>query len=84
VGRGYGTKTHTLTTPEIPSHQHVLETNYSNNNNAHSHQSGGNKVADATTNQAGTATDHSTQAAGGGAAHNNVQPSRAVLWCIKT
>lgn len=63
-----GAKTHTLTTAEMPSHTHV-----ENSNSATTGGLRGWAAGDTSTNTS-TATDYSTAATGGGAAHNNLQP----------
>jgi hypothetical protein len=76
-----GEATHVLTTAEMPAHQHVIQTNFSSGTTAHGHNSGGNKVADASSVQNGTASDHLTNSAGSDGAHNNLPPYLAVyMW----
>lgn len=67
-----GEYTHTLNTNEIPAHSHVLMGN--NNVNA---GAAGFRQGDT----AGVTNDHSTENAGGGGAHNNIQPTLVVyMW----
>ncbi len=63
VGETGGAKTHTLTTSEIPSHTHALDTSDNPGGSGAIEVAGG----------APTSTQ-STQATGGGSAHNNLQP----------
>lgn len=70
-----GAKTHTLTEAEMPSHTHVEQ-----NNSATTGALAGWGARDTSTNTA-VATGYSTQATGGGGAHNNVPPYFVVyIW----
>lgn len=73
-GETGGAKTHTLTTNEMPSHTHVVQ-----------------DVGGAASVEGGfftegitTASDRTSDATGGGAAHNNLQPYIALNYIIKT
>ena len=76
IGETGGAKTHTLTTAQIPSHAHTLwaalTPGYDGVHAAvgYGHDSGGPTVT--------------TDAAGSGNAHNNLQPYIVLKWCIKT
>ena len=76
-----GAKTHTLTTAEIPSHNH------DNGNYKYLMESDGTLTVDATDSTAGEVkltTKGEIQAAGGGGAHNNVQPYITVYFWKRT
>lgn len=95
LGATLGVGTHTLTTPQIPSHTHTGTTS---TNGAHTHQYAiGSLDADGGIAADGTNQDHSvsttsngdhnhtftSDATGGGGAHPNVQPTVLVTWLIK-
>ena len=63
VGETGGAKTHTLTTSEIPSHTHSLNTSDNPGGTGAIEVAGGSPTS-----------TQSTQATGGGNAHNNLQP----------
>ena len=69
-----GAKTHTLTTNQIPSHSHNVQ-----DVGGTASVAGGAFVEGIT-----TASDRSTDAAGGGQAHNNLQPYLVLNFIIKT
>jgi hypothetical protein len=73
-----GAKTHTLTTSEIPAHTHTIDSNNSGgNNNLHHSNNSFVAVGDGTSSTA-TVTSNAT---GGGSAHNNLQPYIVVyMW----
>jgi len=73
LGETGGAKTHTLTETEIPSHTHTYR---GTNTGATS----GTKLANSTGGTDSTTTD----ATGGGSAHNNLQPYQVVNYIIKT
>jgi microcystin-dependent protein len=72
-----GTETHTLTTTEMPAHTHGL----SNMGEINNTDAGGaqNRVT-----ATGTGLADTTDSAGGGTAHSNMQPSVAINYIIKT
>ena len=90
LGKPFGTKTHTLTTTEMPSHQHSIE------GDAHGVLWGvtkPNNVTFAVTATSGTTTGNNlmtsqnfwnkTKSVGGGGEHNNIQPSIAINYIIR-
>lgn len=96
VGGRYGTDTHTLTAPQMPSHAHTGTTD---NAGAHDHTVPGSPMGgggsggvpslstggtQTTSGAAAHAHAFTTASAGGGAAHNNVQPTLFLPKIIKT
>jgi microcystin-dependent protein len=69
LGSKGGEQTHTLTTPEMPSHTHANEVVYTDPG---SHQGGDTRIMDDFVAHAFSTIN--TQPTGGGGAHNNMQP----------
>ncbi len=80
IGETGGEKTHTLTVDEIPAHKHQINTNNDDWNNS----SGGGKFGTTYDGNSGWANNNwYTENAGGGQAHNNLQPYVTITYMIK-
>jgi len=73
-----GSKTHTLTTAEMPSHQHSYTLRSGNTGNNYVRTGGGQAISSLSTSTADTGST------GGGGAHNNLQPYIVLNYIIKT
>lgn len=80
LGETGGAKTHTLTTPEIPSHYHVVSTRL----NGGFTSGAPDVIMMYGTGGAGANQEQGTQSTGGGIAHNNLQPYITLNYIIKT
>jgi len=85
LGATGGAETHTLTTSQMPSHSHTLG---SNAKISTTFSTSGSNTAVKRETLSGSALDSfisgSTEAAGSGSAHNNVQPTIILNYIIKT
>jgi microcystin-dependent protein len=79
LGKQGGAKTHTLVTAEIPAHNHVIRSQTATTGSATSYEHG---TLD--TSSAETEASETTDNAGGGQAHNNLQPYLTLNFIIKT
>lgn len=83
LGATGGTETHTLSTLEIPAHDHDITTTFKNNNTngvAGNFPTGTNQNPPNTT----ASNTEAVQNTGGDQAHNNVQPTIILNYIIKT
>jgi len=75
LGETGGAKTHTLTTAEIPSHTHTID--------ARENPVSGSLGSLGLSNAGGTITTRTSNATGGGGAHNNLQPYIVLNYIIR-
>ncbi len=79
-GQRFGSESHTLTLNELPAHSHLMNPS----GVAGATTPAQNMYSVASSNFNPSASPRSTQNAGGGFAHNNMQPSLALNYIIKT
>ena len=83
IGQKYGEKFHTLTTSEIPAHQHSIRAEYGTGMYLNSGPPG--QYNQLTTNTGyGFVSSYTQVDGGGGGAHNTIQPSIVKLFAIKS
>lgn len=83
MGNTGGEATHTLTTNEIPNHTHALTRRSNSDNGAFDTSDAHASESSACTTDRNNLGLFQTQAIGGGAAHNNMQPYIVVTYLIK-
>lgn len=84
IGEESGEKTHTLTTAEMPAHNHPVRTADNNYRVASAGSTAAGGAGGDMRRNTTTPDELITTNTGGGGAHNNLQPGTVVLWCITT